>query len=465
MRKKITHSNIDSASFRDPSGFVFYKRNKVFRQVNTSYKMAFDTLKTSGLYEDLLQKQLILRHEEVPITNAVSKNAYRVLETEKIPFITYPYEWCFSQLKDAALTTLRLQKIALKYGMILKDSSAYNIQFHLGKPVLLDILSFEKYEQDMPWVAYRQFCQHFLAPLLLMSATDIRLSQLLRIFIDGIPLDLASRLLPRHTFFNISILSHIHIHALNQNRYAKREKKFGNARKELLPLHNLKIIIDSLESLIKGIEWKKKNSEWGDYYSFTNYTDESFRVKKSIIQKHLKSIRPQTVWDLGANTGVFSRLASDQNCMTLSFDIDPVAVEKNYLENKITGKENLLPLLMDLTNPSCSQGWANIERRSLIERGPADLVLALALIHHLAISNNVPFAHIAEFFSRTARHLIIEFIPKEDSKVHKLLSTRKDIFTKYTQRNFEVEFLKFFQILKVDHITGSKRFIYLLKTR
>src|SRR5258708_16283925 len=200
-------------SFRDPSGFVFSRGNTLYRQVEQSYRQEYDTLIECGLYDSLVGAGLLIPHAEENLESGLTNVAYRVLRPERIPFISYPYEWCFSQLQDAALATLQAQTAALKHGMSLKDASAYNIQFRDGKPVLIDTLSFERYTEGFPWTAYRQFCQHFLAPLALMSHTDVRLSQLLRTNIDGVPLDLASRLLPFWTKLDPFLLAHIHLHS------------------------------------------------------------------------------------------------------------------------------------------------------------------------------------------------------------------------------------------------------------
>ena len=187
-------------SFRDPNGFVFVSEGTLYRQVNKSYQRHYDLLYSSGLYEALVSRHLLIAHDECDYLPHGNDQIYKVLRPLPVPFVSYPYEWCFSQLKDAALVTLDLQKRALAHNMVLKDASAYNIQFLDGKPLLIDTLSFETYEEGRAWVAYRQFCQHFLAPLVLMSQKDIRLSQLLRVYIDGIPLDLAASLLPKRTY-------------------------------------------------------------------------------------------------------------------------------------------------------------------------------------------------------------------------------------------------------------------------
>ena len=232
-------------SFRDPSGFLFWQNGSLYRQINIIYKDHYDRLMNSGLYEELTKTGLLIPHQEVDIEPAQPGIAYKIIQPERIDFISYPYEWCFSQLKDAALTTLRIQKKALDFGLSLKDASAYNVQFRKGKPVFIDTLSFESYHEGQPWIAYRQFCQHFLAPLALMSCKDIRLNQLLRIYIDGIPLDLASSLQPFRTRFSLSLLSHIHLHARSQKRFA--DKKV-DTRQIKLSRVGLLGLINNLES-------------------------------------------------------------------------------------------------------------------------------------------------------------------------------------------------------------------------
>ena len=451
---------IESSSFRDPSGFLFRINGSIHRQINQSYQKEYDFLMDSGLYKNLVDEKLLVPHEEVEIPPLLQDTVYKVIKPETIPFISYPYEWSFSQLKQAALTTLEIQKIAMKYEMTLKDCSAYNIQFQNGKPILIDTLSFEKYEEGQPWKAYRQFCQHFLAPLALMSHTDIRLNQLLRIYIDGIPLDLAKKLLPTRTLTMFSLLSHIHIHAKSQKHYEDKDIKIKERK---IGRRSFIGIVESLHSGVKKLKWSGDKTEWGNYYSDTNYSDEAFSQKKEFVSKFLKEINPKLVWDLGANTGTFSRLASDMGINTISFDIDPVAVEKNYLECMEKQESKILPLLLDLTNPSPNIGWANNERMSFVDRGPADAILALALIHHLVISNNVPLSRIVEFFKKNCNNLIIEFIPKTDSQIQRLLATREDIFVDYNKENFEKEFKKDFVIRNEVRINESERILYIME--
>ena len=451
---------IENSSFRDSSGFLFYIENELYRVINSSYKEQYDHLINSELYKKLTENNLLISHEEINNLE-IDYSYYKIIKPKKIPFVSYPYEWSFSQLKDAALLTLRIQKGAMKYGMTLKDGSAYNIQFFNGKPIFIDTLSFEMYEDGQIWKPYKQFCQHFLAPLALMSKKDIRLNLLSKTFIDGIPLDLTAKLLPKTTFGNFGLMAHIHAHAKSQKHYENKEDT--KIKERTISKRSFEGLTDNLDSSIKKMTWKEDNTEWGNYYSDTNYSEESFEEKKKIILSTLEKITPRIVWDLGANTGIFSRLASDQGINTISFDIDPLAVEKNYLESLKNNEQNILPLILDLTNPSSNIGWNNDERISFLQRGPADLVFALALVHHLAISNNVPLYKIAEFFSAISKFLIIEFIPKSDSQVKRLLTTREDIFKNYDEQNFEKEFSKFFKITSSQKLVESERTIYIME--
>lgn len=449
-------------SFRDPSGFLFYRQGILYRQVNLVGKDSYDTLIQTGLHAALVDDGLLVSHEEAEVPPSRPEVAYKVLKPQLIPFVSYPYEWCFSQMKDAALTTLKIQRRALDFGMTLKDASAYNLQFCAGKPVFIDTLSFETYAEGQPWLAYRQFCQHFLAPLALMSYKDVRLSSLLRTYIDGIPLDLTSTLLPFRTRLRLSLLTHIHLHASSQKRYADRPVDMSRRKLSKMGLVG---ILDSLQSLVAGLTWKPSGTEWADYYNDTNYSAVAFQDKKDIVAGLLDRVSPENVWDLGGNIGVFSRIPCAKGIPTVCMDIDPAAVEMNYLEAVSKKERNILPLVIDLGNPSPGIGWADQERMSLEQRGPADTALALALVHHLCISNNVPFRMLADFLRRICRHLIIEFIPKSDSQVRRLLATREDVFADYTQTAFHDEFAPFFAVEESIHIKDSQRMLYLMRAR
>jgi len=464
-----------TGSFRDPSGFLFERDGVLFRQVNTVYRPEYDHLsKSGGLFDELIREELLVPHEEVDVTPEEPATSYKILRPKRIPFISYPFEWTFSQLKDAALLTLRLQRIALDHACSLKDASAYNVQFDGSRPVFIDTLSFESYSEGAPWVAYRQFCKHFLAPLSLCALRDIRLSGLLQTAIDGIPLDLASLLLPAGSWARLGLLTHIHLHAKSEKKHSDTTSHSSDkARRAKLTKFRLLALIDNLESCVRRLRWKPGSTEWGDYYTDTNYTDQAFEAKKQIVERFVSAIHPFTIWDIGANTGVFTRVAIDaakrstpaSPPFAVALDVDPLAAERDYLQCCKEQRRDMLPLVVDLTTPSPSIGWDNRERYSLTERGPADMCLALALIHHLSISNNLPFPDVARYLRRLCRSLVIEFVPKSDSQVQRLLRTRRDVFGDYTREAFEASFSELFRIDRVENVEGSERTLYLMTVK
>lgn len=448
------------SSFRDPSGYIYQENGKIYRYVSPLYKENYDHLINSGLYTELVKKNQLINATEI----SPKDGAYKLLEVKKIDFISYPYEWSFSQYKDAALLTLKIQKRALLHDMTLKDATAYNIQFQNGKPIFIDTLSFEKLDEKAPWTAYKQFCQHFLAPLALMSYKDLSLSSLMKQYIDGIPLDLASKLLP----FNVplGIWLNIHLTSFFQNKYNNSAKPLNHWQNMNKTKHIA--LVEGLYNLISNLKNPTKHTEWENYYDFTNYTKTAFAHKETLIGQYIKSLNStKLIADFGANNGHFTRLAlkAAPNAQALAFDIDPKAVEKNYLAIKNNNQTNLLPLVLDLLNPSPAIGWDNHERENIKTRINADVIMALALIHHLSISSNIPFDYVASFLTELAPNLIIEFVPKEDSQVQKLLASRADIFANYNETEFEKAFSKYYTITKKDKIKESTRTLYLLKRK
>ena len=434
---------------------MFRRNGVLFRQVNASYEADFALLESSGLQAELVDAGLLVAHERADLRLAPDPVAVAVLRPERVPTISYPYEWCFSALKDAALLTLEVARRALGKGMTIKDASAYNVQFLRGRPVFIDTLSFERYVEGEPWVAYRQFCAHFLAPLALMANVDVRLGLLLRPHLDGIPLDLASSLLPWKTHLKPGLQMHLHLHGK-----ATRQVATETVKKAFLSKTGLLATLDSLRGTVEGLRWDPTGTQWEGYYADTNYTDDAMTEKQRLVGAFLEGIEG-TCWDLGANTGEFSRIAAERGLETVAWDVDPGAVERAYLA-KIPG---VLPLLQDLTNPSPGLGWAGEERDSLTSRGPVDVVMALALVHHLAIGDNVPLGQVAAYFARLGRRAIVEFVPKEDSQVRRLLASRRDVFPTYDLEGFEAAFSKRFEIESKAPIEGTLRTLYLLRTR
>ncbi len=436
-----TPSRIGS-SFRDPSGFLFTRDGVLLRQVQERYRPHFERLMASGLYAALVAEGLLIPHEERPVAEAAAPGAAFILQPERLPFISMPYEWCFGQRKAAALTTLRIQELALAHGMTLKDATAFNIQFRGVRSVLIDTLSFETYEDGKPWVAYRQFCQHFLAPLVLQSRIDVRLGALLRQFLDGIPLDLASRMLSRSSWLNPSLLMHIHLHAQSIARHAPTDntKPASAPQSARVSKRGLEGVLASLRGTIESLTWHA-GTEWGSYEETHNYDAAGRASKQGLVAEFVKSANAKTVVDLGANAGEYSRVARAAGAnLVLAVDGDPMAVERGFHRLTEVNETGIHPLLVDLTNPAPAQGWNHSEWPSLAGRGPFDAVLSLALVHHLAIGNNVPLLGVAQMLANIGRHVIIEWVPKSDPQVQRLLSAREDIFPNYTEDGLRAAF-------------------------
>jgi hypothetical protein len=299
-----------------------------------------------------------------------------------------------------------------------------------------------------------------------MGMVDIRLGQLLKSYIDGLPLDLATSLLPYSGRFNIGLLLHIYMHSKAQKYSPDASFVDNKTKNRKFGIDSFYGLIDNLESTIQGIKWKPLKTSWADYYSKKeSYSSQGVEHKKKIVEGMIGEVSPRLVCSLGANTGLFSRIFSSRGIYTISSDFDPVCVEGNYLYVLEYKEKDILPLLLDVVNPSPGIGWEGEERDSFIERGPFDLVTALALIHHLAISNNLPLRKISSFLKNISRTLIIEFVPKDDEMVKAMLILRKDIFEDYTQDNFEREFAKDFFIDQTVKVSDSKRVLYLMRRR
>ena len=463
-----------NSSFRDiyAGGYVFNHNDAIYRCISNKYRENYDFLISSGLYDKLVMDEILVSHEEISNIeqfNMFSDDVYKIIKPIQLPYISYPYEWSFHQLKDAALLTLKVLLEALKYNMILKDATAFNIQFYNGKPIFIDTLSFEKYKDGSLWQAYSQFCRHFLAPLALISYTDYRLFHASMNFIDGIPLDYAANLLPIKSKFKLGIFMHLHLNA-KVHRKAEKESHDNN-KKFVLKKSNLINLIENLVNTINGIDYntKKGKSNWNGYYSFTNYDEDSFTQKEKIlIELVSKCDNSKKIVDLGANNGHFSRLLCGKysNSIIISSDMDYHAVDENYLILKANECKNIYPIVTDLTNPTPSIGWANKERDSFIARlSGSDITLALALIHHITITNNVPFNKSAEFFASFTKYLIIEWVPKNDSQTMKILDENIGDYSYYTIENFEKSFERHFTILERVAIDNTKRILYLMKLK
>lgn len=448
-------------SFRDPDGYMFEYKGEFYRAVKTSYQPTYDYFLSSGLYQRLVDRRMLLPFQEVDQSQFVIPGLYKVLRPERIRYISYPYEWAFNMLKDAALLTLEIQKLSLESGMSLKDSSAFNVQFQYGKPIFIDTLSFELYTEGRPWVAYGQFCKHFLAPIALMARVDPGLCKMFIIHIDGIPLDLTAKMLPFWSRFNFGLYMHIFLHAKLQRKHeGDRVPILRNKRK--FSLGSMKALLEGLKLLVENQNFRETKRGWSDYTAEHIHSQEYTEFKTKVISDFLEMAKPKTVWDIGANTGYYSRVAAQKNIEVISFDADPICVNMNYEMVRKNNETNILPLLQDLLNVSPSIGWGGVERLSSFNRNRPDLIVALAIIHHIAIGSNIQFESIAYHFASLANDLIIEFVPKEDEKAKLLLLNREDIFTDYNLFKFETVFSKYYRIERKILSLYNSRVFYLM---
>ncbi|WP_294822191.1 class I SAM-dependent methyltransferase [uncultured Flavobacterium sp.] len=452
-----------ASSFRDPSGFMLVEDGMLLRQVNPIYFEQYDLLKKGGFYKKMFDAGLLIPHAEV----SASQQAI-LLKPETIPFFSYPYEWSFSQYKHAALHTLKLQKYCLQNGFTLKDATAFNVTFHKGKPVFVDSLSFDKYVEGEPWRAYRQFLMHFLAPLALAGYYGNDMLKLLQQYIDGIPLDKAAKLLPFTARFNPLLYANIFVTAKYDAKFSNEAP--GKSKAIKLPRQAQEKILDSLYNYINGLELKE-NTEWKDYYSFTNYDNEAFSFKKQLVRKWYQSVNAKKAVDLGGNDGTFSRELKDIADELLVADIDPNAVSHNYLQVLKNKETNIVPLVSDLLNPAPGIGFNNAERASLQERvvkNSYDVCLALALIHHISLTGNVPFSMSAKMFASLTPYLIIEFPDRTDSWVDFLLKSKREFlnhFDYYSKENFEKDYGDYFDVIEKQQLPNTERTMYLLKRK
>lgn len=455
-------SNRVKSSFRDPSGYVYKQNGEILRVINKPYQKTWQALNSTSLLNKVLEAGLVIPFEKAPD----SAGGLPTIKSELIPFVSYPYEWCFGQLKAAALHTLSLQILCLENGFSLKDASVYNIQFKGAKSAFIDHLSFEQRIEDKPWSGYLQFCKHFYAPLILAKYYSFPILKLFSSWIDGLPLDFASSLLPITSYLSPNIAIHIHAHA-------KMQAKHSDARKSSSKVKSLRIskqsVINLCQALYNSIEQTKLpqvKTEWGDYYQDTNYTEEAEAEKKALLNNIASQHPGSLAVDLGANTGVYSKILSNHYSYVIAADIDALAVEKHYQLLKKENNQKILPLVFDLGNPSPGIGWGNEERDTFQSRCQADCISALALIHHLVMTAGIPFSLVAEYFASLLKPggiLIFEFVPKEDSQVQRLLAAREDIFDDYTESTCLSAFSKYFEITERFGISESLRSIHVFK--
>lgn len=446
------------ASFKDPSGFVFQANDINYRQVNKIYAENYEQLLSSGLYKTLTDKKLLIPHTEVEENFTQSPDWYKTLLPQQINFISYAYEWSFDQLKDAALLTLKVLKIAVEHGMILKDATPFNIQFNDGRPIFIDTLSFEKYDITKPWIAYRQFCECFLFPLYLEHYLKSDVQKILSTYLEGIPVDITARLLPMKSSLNMGVWLHVFL----QNNV--KEDKNSVGAQGGFDKKKLDHLIEHLKSIIEKFKLNTStNSTWSNYYTETILSKDYLDEKEKIFRSFINEINFDSALDAGANDGYFSQIIAEKKCRVISIDFDNQCINNLYKSIKKNNITNILPLCIDLTNPSPAVGFRNTERQSFIQRAKADLVTALALIHHLILSKNIPVEDVAAFMQMiTTKNLIIEFVPVSDPKSQELVKN-KNSYHNYDETVFENCFSQFFIIEKKQAIPTTDRILYQMR--
>jgi len=410
----------------------------------------------SGLYHELVEKGLMISHEEIG-PDSGDHDVYKVIRPEQIPFQSYPFEWSYSQWRKALIAFLGINGIALKYGMILKDATPFNFYITKGKAVLLDTTSFILFANNDLWIAYRQFCEEFLGPLALMHYNGDQWSELVSAYTRGLPLAFISRQLRRSSWFNLTCLLHIHLHGRFQGASAKPQKGFTAEK------------LSSLFAMIRStaLSWDEPyrlRSIWKDYYDGGGA--EYIAEKEKTVTKWLDEIRPQTVADLGANTGRFAFIAATHADYVIAIDKDESCVDRIEDEIEERSIANITALTVNLAEPSPARGVLNKEYPSIFDRGKSDMVLGLALVHHLCIDLNISMQLVAETFSLfCSRFAIVEFVPPDDERVVQLIENRGGIFTRYSEELFIAAFSAEFDQVKEAELGAGKRKLYLFRKR
>jgi len=462
----MSSNEIEPGSFRDRDGRVFYRTDGVYRVLSDKALEDWRALRDSKLFAKYVAAGSLVESREVKMDlDALSAREpgrwHAVLKHQRIPVISYPYEWCFSMLRDAAALQLELLAAALEENLIIKDASSYNIQWCGAKPVFIDIPSIERATAGEPWVGYRQFCELFLYPLMLQAYKNVPFHSLLRGRLDGIEPQSANHLFSFFDRFRAGVFTHVYLQAKLQDRYGNQQKDTRSDLKRAgFNAELIKANVRNLRKLVRKLRWQEARSEWGDYTQAHNYSAEDHRQKEQFIDAIAAQCKPQIAWDIGCNTGQFSRIVARHADTVVAMDADHLTIEKLYLSLKSDGPSNILPLVSNLADPAPNQGWRGEERKNLEQRAHPNLVLCLALIHHVVITANIPLREFIRWLSELGGDLIIEFVTKDDSMVQRLLLNKPDKYDDYEKDYFERCLREFFQVDTTQSLSSGNRHLY-----
>ena len=453
----------DEGSFRDPAGQVFYHSNKVYRIVKQTGKKRIDFLNSKDLINkssknNFLIESRLLNGQE--IKDLGFKNEEIIFEHKKIPYVSYPYEWSFSQLKAAALHHLDFNLFLLDQGATLIDASAYNIQFIGSKPIFIDLLSIKEYIEGEYWYGHKQFCENFLNPLILTSKKGVQFNNWFKGNLEGIPTSDLNNLLNFLDKFSYNIFVHVYLLNKFENKYKDQNKEVKINLKRKFPKNNFISMLKQLRSFIKNLKPKKIKTVWENYSVANTYEKSEENEKVKIVKKFINENKFNKIIDLGCNDGFYSKIAVNENTnFVVGFDYDPISIDRAFNDLK-KNQTNFLPLIFDATNPSSNIGWNESERKSFNKRVDFDALLALAFEHHLVIAKNIPLLDAINWLISLAPKGLIEFVPKNDETIQKMIKFKGDIFPDYNENNFKNCIEKKAKILSITQITSSGRKIY-----
>lgn len=453
----------EPGSFRDNKGRIYYVGDRVFRTIMPAGIEDFDAVRATGLIDELVEAGLLI--PEIPVDKSLlgdcAADARLVLEHPRLPLISYPYEWSFEALKAAALAHLELHQKALQKNVTLSDATAFNMQFRGTKPLFIDSLSLRIYEEGEFWAGHRQFCEQFVNPLLLRSVLGVPHNAWFRGAMEGISAEELSHLLPWRSRFSWNILTHVFVQARLQSASGSADKAAQRAKTRKLAKIGFEQILHTLQRWISKLEPRKSGATvWQNYANDNSYVDNETERKRDFVTEFIRSVEPELVFDIGCNTGDYSILALESGARrAVGLDFDHGALDYAFRRARELDVD-FLPLHLDAANPSPSQGWMQKERQGLMQRARGDGVLALAVVHHLAISKNLPLPEILDWIIEIAPQGVIEFVPKSDPMVQRLLSLREDIFPDYNEESFRDSIAARARVVNSSMVSSSGRALY-----